>query len=192
MFITLYGINNIGKTTQAKRLIRKLHECGKNAVYVKYPVYNSKPSGVFLDHVLRSGKMQDFFEEELQMWFTLNRYQFEPQLKELLKNDGWVVAEDYTGTGIAWGVAKGASLEWLENINKYLLKEDLAILIDGKRNMNAKEGNHIHERNDVLVTQCQKVFRTLSHRYNWKIVKIDHDWDITTECLWRCIEVLLK
>jgi hypothetical protein len=42
-------------------------------------------------------------EHELQLWFVLNRYQYEPELKKLL-NDGYIViAEDYVGTGIAWG-----------------------------------------------------------------------------------------
>ena len=38
-FIVLYGINNLGKTTQAKFLVEKLQSQGLRAEYVKYPIY---------------------------------------------------------------------------------------------------------------------------------------------------------
>ena len=38
-FIVLYGINNLGKTTQAKMLVDKLKLHGLEAEYLKYPVY---------------------------------------------------------------------------------------------------------------------------------------------------------
>lgn len=188
MFITLYGINNIGKTTQAKRIVERLKMFGKKAMYVKYPVYEIEPSGNFLDRILRSGVPQEMTEEELQMWFTLNRYQNQPILKKLLDEGNYVVAEDYSGTGIAWGVAKGAKLQWLEDLNKYLVKEDLAILMDGERQLGSKETLHIHERDDVLVERCQQVFRDLVVRYGWKVVKVSQVWDETTERLWSEIK----
>ena len=95
MLITLYGINNIGKTTQALRLVERLKEAGHDAVYVKFPVYEIEPTGTYLNSFLRSGETQKITEEELQMWFTLNRYQFEPTLKQWLREGKIVIAEDY-------------------------------------------------------------------------------------------------
>ncbi len=190
MLITLYGINNVGKTTQAKRLVEKIKSVGKSACYLKYPVYDLEPSGLFLDKVLRSKNPQHISEEELQMWFTLNRFQYQPALKDLLR-EGFVIAEDYTGTGIAWGVAKGADKKWLEELNKYLIKGDLAILMNGKRQMKSKEDNHIHERDDVLVEKCADVFRQLAFDYGWEQIDVRDDWDETTDLLWRKIEKFL-
>ncbi|MDA1060413.1 MAG: hypothetical protein O3B47_01320, partial [bacterium] len=149
-FITIYGVNNMGKSTHAKLLVKKLQDEGHKAHYVKYPVYEIEPSGVFIDSVLRSGD-QSISEEELQLWFILNRYQYQPELKRLL-NDGYmVVAEDYIGTGMAWGMAKGLSENWVETCNKGLIKENLSILIEGERMKAAKEKNHVHEENDELI-----------------------------------------
>lgn len=190
MFITLYGINNVGKTTQAKRLVERIKSLGKSACYLKYPVYDLEPSGIFLDRVLRSKNPQHISEEELQMWFTLNRFQYQSALKDLLK-DQFVIAEDYTGTGIAWGLAKGADKKWLEELNKYLLKEDLAILMNGKRQLKSKESDHIHERDDVLVEKCAQVFKRLASDYGWEQVEVRDDWDETTEVLWQKITKFL-
>jgi len=115
--ITIYGINNIGKTTHAKNIVKRLKKSGKKAIYVKYPIYDLKPTGPFINKILRSKNSQKISEEELQMWYVLNRYQFEPTLKKYLKQNYIVIAEDYIGTGLAWGWTKGANLKWLENLN---------------------------------------------------------------------------
>jgi len=44
-FIVLYGINNLGKTTQTRILVDKLKLHGLKAEYLKYPVYDLAPSG---------------------------------------------------------------------------------------------------------------------------------------------------
>ncbi|MFC1616445.1 dTMP kinase, partial [Patescibacteria group bacterium] len=132
-FITIYGINNIGKTTQSKLLVENLEQAGYDVIYVKYPVYSIEPSGPFINKILRNSNNQSISEEELQSWFVLNRYQYQPKLIQFLNEGKIIVAEDYSGTGIAWGTAKGVNQSWLESINNNLLKEDLAIMLEGQR-----------------------------------------------------------
>lgn len=186
-FITMYGINNIGKSTHAKRLVKRLKARGIDAVYVKYPVYELDPTGIFINDVLRSGDEQEISEEELQMWFALNRYQYEPTLKNHLANGAWVIAEDYTGTGLAWGAAKGADLKWLEEVHKYLMKEDFAIMLEGQRDLNAREQGHIHEGNDALAMKCQDVHRELAQKYGWAVVEIQPNFDDTERLVWEAV-----
>ncbi|MBI2638044.1 hypothetical protein HYW83_00430 [Candidatus Peregrinibacteria bacterium] len=186
MFITLYGINNIGKTYHAKRLVARLKKLGKKAVYIKYPVYEQKPTGPFLNKTLRSHS-QKMSEEQLQLWFVLNRYQFQPQLKQLLKKGTIVIAEDYIGTGIAWGMAKGVKQKTLENMNKFLVQPDMAIFMDGKRVLIAREQKHIHERDDILVQKCQRIFQKLAQKYHWKTVQVDQDPDVTAARIWALV-----
>lgn len=187
MLLTLYGINNIGKTTQALRLVEHLKADGWDAVYVKYPVYDIEPSGVFLNKFLRSASAQKISEEELQMWFTINRYQFEPTLKDWLSSGRIVVAEDYTGTGLAWGTVKGADTTWLEEMNKHLIKEDLAILMDGERHMSAKEKGHIHEDNDDFMKRSRAVHLELAERYDWVTVPVIGTKDETENLIWQTV-----
>ena len=171
-FITLYGINNIGKSTHAKLLLKYLKNRGIKAIYLKFPNYDIKPTGPKINKTLRSPEGQKISEDELQLWFVLNRYQTLPQIKKLLRENYIVLAEDYTGTGIAWGIAKGLKEDWLVSANNNLIKEDLAILIDGKRNMSAKEKNHVHEQNDILAEKCRKVHLNLAKKFGWRIVNL--------------------
>lgn len=192
-FIAIYGINNIGKSTQCKILMENLKKNGHDAVYLKYPVYSIEPTGTYINNVLRnSGGVQGIGEDQLQMWYTLNRYQFEPELKEMLAAGKIVVAEDYTATGLAWGSAKGASLDWLMEMNKYLLKEDLAIYLKGKRNIQAREENHIHESNDDLVEACQFIYDNLAVKFGWTKVMVKPSIGETSDDLWNVVRDYLE
>lgn len=190
-FITLYGINNIGKSTQAKLLVERLESEGYKAKYVKYPVYDLAPSGPFLDKILRGGE-QKISERELQMWFILNRYQFEPQLRAWLDDGYIVVAEDYIGTGIAWGSAKGLDRKWLSQANDELLGEDLAILMEGKRYNQAFEEGHVHEQNEELIEKCRLQFRELADANGWRRFEVFEGIQETAEALWTEVIAFIK
>lgn len=171
MLITFYGVNNIGKSTQAKLLVEKLNSQGHKAIYLKYPIYDIKPSGIYINNILRNPNGQSISEEELQMWFALNRFQFEPQLQSYLDQNYIVIAEDYTATSLAWGSAKGANIDWLTNINEPLIKEDLSILITGERSHNSIEDTHIHENNEKLIQLVSLKLLDLASKNNWQIVQ---------------------
>lgn len=192
MLITLYGINNIGKSTQALRLLERLKDEGLDAVYVKYPVYEIEPSGVFLNEYLRSGTTTPMREEALQLWFTLNRFQFEATLKTWLEEGKIVIAEDYTGTGLVWGMTKGASLEWLENLNAPLIKEDLSILIDGERTLGAVESGHVHETDQELMRRSRQVHLELAKKYDWNLVPLQTEKEATAELIWALVKTKIS
>lgn len=183
--ITLYGINNLGKTTQAERLVQKLRGIGRRSELLKYPRYEIEPSGPWLDRILRRGQTASS-QREVELWFVINRYQAAPLLEEMLKQS-IVVSEDYVGTGIAWGVANGADLDWMEAINQNLRHEDLAILLDGERFEGAVEKNHRHETNTELIERCRQVHLDLAKRYGWPIVNANATIDTVHAAIWQLI-----
>lgn len=170
LFIVIYGINNLGKSTQALKMVEDLELIGQHSEYLKYPVYDLAPTGPKLNEILRSGKKQEINEEELQGIYTRNRHDFQPQLVKKLHEGINVIAEDYVGTGLAWGWSKSADLEKLIESNKGLLKPDIEILLDGERFLQAKEANHLHESNDELVDKCRNNHLLLAARFGWVII----------------------
>lgn len=186
MFITIYGINNVGKSTHCKKLVERLQQEGHQAVHIKYPIYDIEPSGPFLDKVLRS-EIQLITEYELQMWFALNRHQFQDSLKSYLDKGIIVVAEDYIGTALAWGSAKGLDTKWLKHINEHLLHEDISILINGERATHAIEEGHIHENNDDLVTEVRKNLLLLAKKNKWHKIELQTTKAATHELIWQYI-----
>lgn len=185
--LAIYGINNIGKSTQIQCLIKKFKKTGKKAIAIKYPIYDLEPSGPFLDRILRSGK-QKITEAELQLWFVLNRFQFQKNLQEKLKQNDIVILEDYIGTGIAWGLTKGLDQKWLNTINQPLITPDIVILLDGKQELSAREIGHIHEKNSALIARCRQIYLKLASRYHWKTIKVQKHPDQTAALIWQFLQ----
>jgi len=170
MFVTIYGINNIGKTTQVELLKENLEKQGYKVFNLKYPIYDIDPSGSFLHSVLRS-RQQTISEAELQMWFALNRYQFQDKLQHLLTTHDIILAEDYTYTAIAWGSCKGLEQEWIESINSKLIKSDLQILLHGERSLETVEKGHIHENQHNLATKVADKLMDLGKKQDWQLIQ---------------------
>lgn len=191
MFITLYGINNIGKSTQARLLVERLRAEGYAVEYVKYPIYDLEPSGPFIREQIKSGKGQSISEEELQMWYTLNRFQFEPTLRAWLAEGKIVVAEDYIGTGLAWGAAKGADLNWLMELNRPLLEADFSILLDGERFTEAVEAGHVHETDSALMDRCREMHLALAKKEGWTVVPVTPGVDVVAERVWGVVKKMV-
>jgi len=188
--IVLYGINNIGKTTQSNKLINYLKSKNLKVHYFKIPKYDLKPTGPLINKILRS-KEQTISEEKLQSLYAKNRKDDQPVVLKKLKAGYIVIAEDYVGTGLAWGYAKGASMDYLKKINKGILKEDLAILLDGKRFKKAEEKIHIHEKNNDLIEKARKAHLKLAKEYNWKIINANQSKEKVFEDIKKQINILL-
>lgn len=167
LFIVLYGINNLGKSTQAKLLVERLNNEGVPAEYLKYPIYDLAPTGPALNRYLREGNPNNLTAKEAQTLYTQNRIDFEPKLKELLDGGKTVVAEDYVGTGLAWGIGAGVDEAYLREINKDLLKEDLAFLFEGERFRDATEAGHKHETDDTLTEKVREIHARLGKEFDW-------------------------
>ncbi len=177
-FIAIYGVNGIGKTTQTKKLVAFLQSCGKKASRLKYPIYDLKPEGPFIYQYLRDANFRSKNElttHELQKKYVDNRKRYEKKLLERLSNGEWIIAEDYIGTGIAWGLTWGGDLEYLEKINKNLLKEDLSILMHGNRFTTAIEKNHRNESEEEKIKISKNFHFLLAERYGWKVVKANQE-----------------
>ena len=172
-FIAIYGINGIGKTTQVEIFVKYLQSRGLNASRLKYPVYNLEPEGPFIYKYLRDPKFRSknkLTTDELQQKYADNRTRYEKELKKRLNSGEWIIAEDYLGTGIVWGMTWGGDLEYLEKINKKLLKPELSILMHGKRFETAIEKDHRNEMEKDRMQICKNFHLLLAEKYGWKIV----------------------
>lgn len=172
-FIAIYGTNGIGKTTQTERLVAFLQANGKNVSRLKYPIYDLKPEGPFIYKYLRDPKFRSKNElstHELQKKYADNRRRYEKELKKRLNNGEWIVAEDYIGTGIAWGLTWGGDLEYLEKINNTLFQADLSILMHGDRFVTAIEKDHRNEMDSDRIKICKNFHFLLSRLHGWKVV----------------------
>ncbi len=189
--IVLYGINNLGKSTQAKLLVEKMKDNGYQAEYLKYPIYELRPSGVVLNNYLRENNSFKLSPREAQIIYALNRTQFQDQLIAKLKSGVNIIAEDYTGTGLAWGLGAGVDENFLKEINSHLIKEDLVFLFDGERFKQAIEQGHQHENNEDLMNKVRWAHLKLREEYNWLKINANLAIEEIHEQLWTEVEKLL-
>ena len=191
--VTIYGVNGIGKTTQVELLVRYLQSQGKQASRLKYPVYDLEPEGPFIYKYLRDSEFRNEHElstDELQVKYAENRRRYEPELRKRLDVGEWIVAEDYTGTGIAWGLTWGANLEYLEDINKDLHQPDLSILMHGERFDTAIEVGHRNETNADRIKICRNFHLLLGERYRWKPVNANQDIESVARDIEKLVDEL--
>ncbi len=192
-FIAVYGINGIGKTTQVELLVEYLKQCGKNASRLKYPVYDLEPEGPFIYKYLRDPQFRkdnELSTHELQEKYADNRRRYEVKLKQRLENGEWIVAEDYVGTGISWGLTWGGELEYLERINNDLFKPDLEILMHGSRFLSAIEKDHRNEMDGERIVICKNFHELLGDRCGWTGINANQEIEKVQEDI--IAEILLK
>ncbi len=191
-FIVFYGINNLGKTTQAKLLVKALKKKGRKAEYVKYPIYDLAPVGNLINDYLRKGNPHNFSTREFQLLHFINKLNFENTLKDKLSKGINVIAEDYFGTTIAWGVGTGVDKKLLESFYPFLHKEDMAILFDGERFINSVEKNHKHETDKGLMDKVRKTHLALGKKYKWQKVNANLSIEDLHKEILNKIEKIIK
>jgi len=184
-FIVLYGINNLGKSTQAKLLVEKMNAEGHKTEYLKYPIYDLAPSGPMINAYLREKNPHSLSAREIQLLYAMNRTQFETTLKEKLTDGVHIVAEDYTGTGLCWGIGAGVDETFMREINSHLLAEDIAFLFEGKRFVEATEQGHKHETNDDLLEKVTQVHKRLGEELGWISIQANESIESIRETIWQ-------
>jgi dTMP kinase len=129
VFICIEGLDGCGKTTQAKLLVRRLGR-SYDALYTAEP--SSGKIGKFIKkNCLHSDKRSSGVVEALL--FAADRFEHvENTILPALKKGKIVVSDRYVYSSFAYQGATGLDIEWIEKINEYAMRPDLAIAIDVK------------------------------------------------------------
>lgn len=192
IFIVLYGVNSTGKSTQKDLLTKRLQNSGHAVTSLKYPLYDIEPSGPMINEYLRRDNPLKLTPREFQIIQVVNRTQYDNELRRLLAEGTHIVAEDYTGTGIAWGMAAGIDKRFLVRLNTHLLREDIGILFNGKQFIDGKEDEHTHEEDDDLIVRSYSAHRELAGDSDWHIIASDKAPNVVHAEVWRIVESKLN
>ena len=165
--IVLYGVNNLGKSTQLDLLEKALEATGHEVSRYKYPNYDSA-SGEIINQNLREGREDDPLA--LQTLMAVNLFQGQEGLRSELAAGKTVIVEDYWGTTLAWSLGHELSEDWVRAMVEGLQDPDVAVLLRGERFTEAKEAGHVHESNDDLTERVQQLHLKLAEEFGWHSV----------------------
>ena len=190
-FIVLYGVNNLGKTTQARLLVDRIDSEGHSVQYLKYPLYDLEPTGPIINEYLREGNPYSLTAREFQIIQHANRLHYDFKVREILASGMSIVSEDYRGTSIAWGIGTGVDKNLLVRLNSTLVPETVAILVDGKRFTDAKEEGHAYEEQDDLTERVRKIHQDLAQEFGWHTVNGNQTIEEVHKSIWEKVKAVL-
>jgi dTMP kinase len=128
VFICIEGIDASGKTTQARRLVKKLRQKGIDAVYTTEPS-SGKVGKLIRRYVLDREKRVPITLEALL--FAADRVDhLKTEVKPALERGKIVVCDRYVYSSLAYQGALGLDFNWIEHINQFALVPDLALFLD--------------------------------------------------------------
>jgi len=203
MFIVLEGLDGCGKGTQAQILVERL-----KAKLFKYPD-RTTPIGKVIDAWLKGEvflsktprppataafEVSPHEAVALQALLLANKIEVQTSLDSALRR-GFVVADRYTPSAVAYGTADGLPTEWLLNSHSALTKPDLYVVLDipvEESFRRRPERAEAYEANRGRLTKAAAIYRALAS-YNLlgvPVVSVDgtRPVDVVAADVWRAVE----
>jgi dTMP kinase len=185
--IALEGIDQSGKRTQTRLLTNELRRKGAKVGTISFPIYKS-PSGRQIQRFL-DGK-QKYPATALHMLYSLNRWENQELMTKQTEKADFVIADRYYPSNLAYGVAHGLNLGWLQELDRGLPTASLVIVLDvpvPASFTRKSRSRDVHERNRQLLFRVRRTYRTLAKMLNWKIVDGTHPVEEVHEAVWSIV-----
>ena len=126
-FVCIEGLDGCGKTTQAKLLVEKLQR-SYSAMYTAEP--SEGKVGDFIRKCILYGDKRSTSLAEALLFAADRVEHVENEVLPALRQGKLVISDRYIYSSLAYQGAAGLSLEWIQSINQYALRPELAIFID--------------------------------------------------------------
>ncbi len=189
-FILLEGTDSCGKKTQATLLSEKLKKEGKKVEMIHFPTYQQTPLGILVAKYLKGdfGSKEEVTPEIGSLFYSLDRYQFQKELKEKLKSGITVIADRYTASNIFQaakleGDDRFEIWEWIKAIDSRIPQPDATIVLNvpvkiskdlfskrEKKNELIEGEKDIHEADLDYQEKVRKTYLEIAKREGWLIV----------------------
>ncbi len=133
MFITFEGIEGCGKTTQVRRLVRRMED-------KKIPVVSTlEPGGTGIGNKIRRILLDVRHKNllpltELLLYAADRAQHVEEVIRPALKEGKWVICDRFFDATVAYqGIGRGQDMEWIETLNAWVtqgIRPDRTFLLD--------------------------------------------------------------
>ena len=188
--ILFEGTDSCGKKTQTALLAEKLKREGKRVEIIHFPTYQKTPLGVFVAKYLKGdfGSKETITPEIGSLFYSLDRYQFQKEIREKLKAGINVIADRYTASNIFQaakleGDERFEIWEWIKALDNRLPQPDATIVLNvpakiskelfsnrEKKNELIEGEKDIHEADLEYQEKVRKTYLEIAEREGWMII----------------------
>jgi dTMP kinase len=190
--IAIEGIDQSGKKTQTQMLAKKMRRLGYGVSIWNFPYYGTG-LGRQLKTYLTGRKQFDL--RAIHLLYAANKWEMASSIAREIDLGRVVIVNRYTASNLAYGIAHGLSLNWLEPLEKELPKTDLVLILDvsPKASFERKEKlRDVHEENLIYLSRVRRVYLQLARKYGWKVVDGERDPRAVNLVIWSHVLPILR
>jgi dTMP kinase len=168
--IVIDGIDQSGKGTQTGLLVKKVRKTGFKCTRWDFPVYQTA-LGMRLRAYLGRRERPDI--HVVHLLYAANRWEVARRIEKQIHGGHIVIANRYAPSNLAYGIAHGLSLDWLNMLETGLPKPSRVIILNipvATSFVRKRRHRDIHEENSKYLERVRRTYIQLSKRYHWQVV----------------------
>ena len=127
LLIAFEGLDQSGKQTQADLLRDRLKADGYKVRLLSFPDYGTS-IGEEIARALQGER--DYGPEVMQLLYVANRYERKDEMLHWLEGGLILICDRYVASSVAYGEAHGLDAAWLTDMQRYLPRADVTLLLD--------------------------------------------------------------
>jgi dTMP kinase len=173
--IAFEGLDQSGKQTQAESLRAAARRAGRECLLLSFPDYETA-IGSEIFKALHGDR--DYAADTMQLLYVANRYEKRAHIEALLASGTIIVCDRYKASSVAYGEAQGLDPGWLADVQKYLPRPDLTIVLDiAPETAVARKsvGRDRYERDLALLSRVRESYRRQSREAGWLLLDGERD-----------------
>ncbi len=180
-FVTLEGIEGVGKSTNLGYLEQRLVAAGQRVVVTREP--GGTPLGEDIRRWVLDGDHSNLSAEvEALLMFVARAQHLDQIIRPALADGAWVLCDRFTDATFAYqGGGRGASIEFLEQLKRAVqrdLEPDLTLLFDapvevGLERIADRDHDHFEREDRAFFDRVRAAYLELAERYPERIKRID-------------------
>ena len=191
LLIAFEGLDQSGKQTQAEGVQAFVRRCGRECRLVSFPDY-STAIGEEISKALHGER--EYGPDVMQLMYVANRYEQRAEMASWLEQGTVLVCDRYRASSVAYGEAQGLDPAWLRDMQRYLPKTDLTILLDIAPETAVQrkaKGRDRYERDLALLSRVRKSYQQQAAQEGWLTLNGERPREEVSADVVRAIESLL-
>jgi dTMP kinase len=192
LLIAFEGLDQSGKQTQAEGLRDYFVSRGRNCRLLSFPDY-STAIGAEIQRALHHER--EYAADTLQLLYIANRYEYRGSIETAIAERQVIVCDRYLASSIAYGEAQGLDPKWLADVQRFLPRPDLTIVLDiapetavGRK----ATGRDLYERDLALLSRVRESYRRQSEQPGWIRLNGERGKAEVSADVVRAVETLLE